>query len=336
MAIADEPVPHRQGTSSLPTLSPAELRGRILRLEAGERLVVAGIGSEGLGRILAASDEAVCSRLVLANDGLRTTEAVLDRLLDDLAAVALARWPCWHGREGGVGSRSHGPWLKAAAKHAAAGRRPRFRRAAKSLEFAQLLLAIDPAGLVLVADVDPASPVRAAPAVEALEWCARHGAAVVALFSAVPPHVPPYDRVLYGAHEVLRDPAPVEVRFIDPRSRAHHASAVERRVEAALASDPELGPLFSCNARVPLGPSRTAPRVDLLWREGRVVVELDGPEHRRDPTFSADRHRDYELLVAGYLVLRITNEQAETDLQRAVEKIRDVVRLRRPMGVTIR
>jgi hypothetical protein len=334
MAIATKFVMPCQGASTLPTLPLAELRGRILHLGAGERLVVAGISHDGLGSVLDAPDEAVRSLLLLANDGLRTPEAVLDRLLDDLADVALARWPRWNGRE--VGSGSHGPWLKAATKHAAAGRRPRFRRAAKSLEFAQLLLAIDPAGLVLIADIDPASPVRAAPVLEALEWCARHGAAVVVLFSAVPTHMPPYDRVLYGAFEVVRDPVPVESRFIGPRSRAHHASAVERRVEAALAVDAELGPLFSCNELVSLGPLRTAPRVDLLWREGRVVVELDGPEHRRDPAFSADRHRDYELLVAGYLVLRITNEQVEADLQRAVEKIRDVVRLRRPTGVTNR
>ena len=58
-------------------------------------------------------------------------------------------------------------------------------------------------------------------------------------------------------------------------------------------------------------------------------MELDGPDHRSDLKFAEDRHRDYELLVAGYLVLRITNDQIETDLQRAIEKIRAVVRFRR-------
>ena len=74
------------------------------------------------------------------------------------------------------------------------------------------------------------------------------------------------------------------------------------------------------------------PRVDLLWREGRVVVELDGPDHQEDFKFANDRHRDFELLVAGYLVLRITNNQVQTDLQRAIEKIRAVVRFRRSTG----
>jgi very-short-patch-repair endonuclease len=90
--------------------------------------------------------------------------------------------------------------------------------------------------------------------------------------------------------------------------------------------------LFSCNETVSIGGGlMTPPRVDLLWREGRVVVELDGPEHQDDPNFADDRHRDYELLVAGYLVLRITNNQIETDLQRAIEKIRSVVRFRRSL-----
>ena len=73
----------------------------------------------------------------------------------------------------------------------------------------------------------------------------------------------------------------------------------------------------------------STPRVDLLWREGKVVVELDGSEHERDPNYGADRHRDYELLVAGYLVLRLTNAEVELDLGRSVEKVRRVVNLRR-------
>lgn len=325
MPLADEPAPGPPGVSPLPTLPVADVSGRILRLGAGERLVLIGLGLDGLGPRLDAS-EAEHSLLVLLTAGGRTTASILDGLLDDLADLALARWPDWHGPSSPA---PHGPWLKAAAKHATAGRPPRFRRAARSLELAQLVLAVAPSGLVLVTELDPAAPDRAAPVIEALEWCRRHGTAVAALFPSAPPPVPPYDRVLYGAHAVLRAPVPVEARFLAPRSRAHPASAVERRVEAALRADAELRDLFSGNAAVPLPRFGTAPRVDLLWAEGRVVVELDGPEHRLDPTFSADRHRDYELLAAGYLVLRVTNAQVETDLQRAVEKIRDVVRLRR-------
>ncbi|WP_244424299.1 DUF559 domain-containing protein [Methylobacterium sp. GXF4] len=329
MPLADEPAPGLPGVSPLPMLPVADLSGRILGLGAGERLVLVGIGLDGIGPYLDAS-EAAHSLLVLRIAGRRSAAAILDGLLDDLADLALARWPDWQNpQHAPTAPEPHGPWLKAAAKHAAAGRPPRFRRAARSLELAQLMRAVAPSGLVLVAELDPAAPERAAPVIEVLEWCRRYGTAVAALFPSAPPPVPPYDRVLYGAHAVQRPPAPVEARFLAPPSRAHPASAVEKRVEAALRADAELGPLFSGNATVALPRFGTRPRVDLLWAAGRVVVELDGPEHRLDPTFSADRHRDYELLAAGYLVLRITNAQVETDLQRAVEKIRDVVRLRR-------
>jgi hypothetical protein len=189
---------------------------------------------------------------------------------------------------------------------------------------------------VFVAAVDPVEPRRAIPVIQVLEWCAGQGASIVVTFASRPPPVPPYDRVLYGALELVTPAEPVQARFIPARSRAHHGSAIEQRVEAALRRDPELSPLFSCNETIEISPLGLVPRVDLLWREGRVVVELDGPEHQNDPNFAHDRHRDYELLVAGYLVLRITNHQVETDLQRAIEKIRAVVRFRRAIeGVSL-
>ena len=313
----------------LPRLRAEALPGRIAHLAPGERLVVVAIGRAGVSDALRTGDDGSRGALLMATEGLRSPDAILDQLLDDLAELALARWleaPGWPAAAPGLSDGLSGPWLKAAGKHAAAGRPPRFTRVARAVEFAQLARVADRAGLVLVAEVDPASPARAAPVIQAIEWCASRGAAVVAALPAIPASVPPFDRILYGAQRVVWDAAPVAARFI--ASRAHHASAIERRLEGALRDDRELGPLFACNVAVPLGLERTAPRVDFLWRDGRVVVELDGPEHRGAPKFGADRHRDYELLIAGYLVLRITNEQAETDLPRAVEKIRDVVRLR--------
>jgi very-short-patch-repair endonuclease len=45
--------------------------------------------------------------------------------------------------------------------------------------------------------------------------------------------------------------------------------------------------------------------------------------------YRGDRHRDYELLISGYVVLRLPHEQVLEDPAIAVEKIRDVVRFRR-------
>ena len=70
------------------------------------------------------------------------------------------------------------------------------------------------------------------------------------------------------------------------------------------------------------------PRVDLLWAQGKIVVELDGAEHERGLTYGTDRHRDYELLVAGYLVLRLSNTEVELDLARCLDKVRCIVSVR--------
>jgi hypothetical protein len=68
----------------------------------------------------------------------------------------------------------------------------------------------------------------------------------------------------------------------------------------------------------------------LVWIEGRLVVELDGyPDHATRRAFIGDRHRDYELALSGYTVLRLANDEVVQDFGRAIEKIRDLVRLRR-------
>ncbi|WP_331288076.1 MULTISPECIES: endonuclease domain-containing protein [Methylobacteriaceae] len=246
----------------------------------------------------------------------------------DLAELALDRWPRWHGRAESVDPVGADPWLKAASKRARLGQPPRFRRMARELEFGRLLGAIDSAGILLIWDVDPASAMRARPVIEALEWCTRHGAAVVVALTVEPAETPPYDRLLYGLCELVREERAALDRFIAPAG-THPASEIERRVAAALEQDVELAGLFACNALVTVGAWGARPRVDLLCRAHGVVVELDGPEHRSEPNFGNDRHRDYELLTAGYLVLRLTNAQVAADLPLAIEKIRAVVRLRR-------
>jgi very-short-patch-repair endonuclease len=334
--------PHPASREGAAQVTIGGVAARVLTLRGGERLTLIGIDRDGVGDALRAHPEASRSALLLES-AARNAEAILDDLIDDLADLAFARFPQWYGRcEMTVDEliafakgdpNVSAPWLRAAAKRAAGGYVPRFRRTAKQFEFVQLMQAVDACNPVLIADIDPVAPERAAPVIAVLEWCARQSASVVAALAARPPAIAPYDRFLYGALDVVRDVTRAQARFIASRSRAHHASAIEQRVEATLRRDPELGPLFSCNEIVPIEGFGLQPRVDLFWREGRVVVELDGPEHQSDPNFANDRHRDYELLVSGYLVLRITNDQVETDLQHAIEKIRAVVRFRRTMGL---
>jgi hypothetical protein len=263
--------------------------------------------------------------------GVANTALAIDRILDDLAELAAAAWPDWDRLESSIFSPNLLPeWRLAATRLASEGRRPRFPRLAREIEFTQLLSALS--GLVLIAEVDPVRSERAAPVIAALEWCRRHGAAVMVLFGEEPPSAAPWDLLLYGA--VIVEPTPVEPaahRMILPRSSdmALGGSAIERRMREALRAAPDLADLFEDEVTLQLGPLAPTPRVDLLWRDGKVVVELDGPEHERDPNYGADRHRDYELLVAGYLVLRLTNAEIELDLSRSLEKVRRVVNLRR-------
>ena len=305
---------------ALPGIAAAEIVQAVGDLQPGQGLVlVVADRHEIMEALRAAAGRAA---LMLTPADARGTTAVLQHLLDDLAALALARWPDWPRQQ-----NAPGPWMRAAARLAGSGHPPRLRRSAPEIEFDGLRRIVDPGGLVLIAEIDPISPRRARAMIDALEWCAGRGAPTVALLSHRPQSVPPYDRLLYGARELRTAPEPVEQRFVASGSAPHPASETEKRVKAALDRDAELAPLFACNQLV-TGVEGRPPRVDLLWRAGRVVVELDGPEHQSAPAFASDRHRDYELLVAGYYVLRITNDQVATDLQRAVEKIRAVVRLR--------
>jgi hypothetical protein len=52
--------------------------------------------------------------------------------------------------------------------------------------------------------------------------------------------------------------------------------------------------------------------VDVLWRESRLVVELDGfTYHRHRAAFERDRARDAALQAAGYRVIRLTYRRIE-------------------------
>jgi very-short-patch-repair endonuclease len=63
---------------------------------------------------------------------------------------------------------------------------------------------------------------------------------------------------------------------------------------------------------------------------GESVVSLGGIDGAalRELVDQAE-HRDYELALSGYTVLRLANDEVVQDFGRAIEKIRDLVRLRR-------
>jgi very-short-patch-repair endonuclease len=199
----------------------------------------------------------------------------------------------------------------------------------------QLSLALDPDELIVALALEraePADPLLASFA-RAAEWLASKTEARVV---AIVPHCLEgslsVDPIAYDAFRLvaLEPSAPREspALVFPVVGRPHPASDAEQALARALASDVELGALFEFNQRLTTV-RRSNPKVDLVWRSGQVVVELDGWEtHGNRWSFASDRHRDYELALSGYVVLRLTNDEVLLDPALALDKIRDVVRLR--------
>jgi hypothetical protein len=332
IAQPERAMPQSQQGYSSGLLAPnGDVVTKLMALRPGRAVTLIGLGQAQLGEVLSRTSSAL--RTLRFNFvGAATAALAIDRILNDLADLAAALWPDWDGIESPKLLPGLLPtWRRAATRFASAGRRPRFPRLARETEFAHLLSVLP--GLVLLAEVDSLHNERAAPIITALDWCRRHGAAVVALLGEEPAPEAPWDQLLYDA--LIVDPLPVEPAarqlFLPSSNIASRGSAIERRMREALQAAPDLAGLFEDEVTLQLGALGPTPRVDLLWRDGKVVVELDGPEHECDPNYGADRHRDYELLVAGYLVLRLTNAEVSLDLNRSLEKVRRVVNLRRAL-----
>jgi hypothetical protein len=64
-------------------------------------------------------------------------------------------------------------------------------------------------------------------------------------------------------------------------------------------------------------------RPDMLWREARLIVELDGePAHHSPAQLAADRSRQGWLESRGFTVIRFTHEEVERDPQRTAARVR--------------
>jgi very-short-patch-repair endonuclease len=297
---------------------------------------------------------------------LSTAEAIVEQIVDLLAVTARCLWPIWFtdvsfdgcrndtlGRFAigaiarGVAQKIGGlspSWIEAAARLVLNDRPPRVIGTPLEVEFSNLSYVISRAGLVLVADIAAATQTAFNPAaaVRALEWIAHAGrGSVIALFRELPPSEPPFDRILFGSRLVIAEAAAFPTDTLDSsddglkpwiapwRGSPHPLSEIEKRLAQAIGGDIELASLFAFNQLIETVRG-TRPKVDLVWSEGRLVVELDGyGSHGNRAAFMYDRHRDYELTLSGYTVLRLSNDEIAQDYGKAIEKIRDLVRLRR-------
>ena len=363
LVVQDRPL----NSPNLPTADAvAEI---ILRAPASAIISLAGVKSERLRLLLDHADGTPDRRraLFLSLNGTPSAEEIAEQVLNSLADTALQMWPVWWstvsfadirgdtlGREAArsrmretakVLPAVSRPWAERAIIIALEGRRPRVPDIALATELEQLCLAINRGGLVLVTNA-VGSEAGAVALVHALEWMTQNAhLAVVVLFDSLPNGKSIYDRILYGARciEWESDIAPstpaedfAAPTWLAPiQGMPHPLSKTEQRLAKALSLDAELAPLFGYNLFVPTVRG-SRPKVDLLWSEGRLVIELDGfPDHGSRTAFMYDRHRDYELAVSGFCVLRLANDEIAQDIGKAVEKIRDMVKLCRVrIGVT--
>jgi hypothetical protein len=333
----------------------------ILRAPTSGVVTLTGIDSEQLRLLLNHADVTAEERraLFLSLGGMQSAEAIVERTVDALADTSLQMWPVWYssvsfadirgdtlGREA-ARSRVHETtkviphvsraWAERAITLAMDGRKPRLLDVALATQLEQLCLAISRGGLVLITNAG-GSEAEAAALVHALEWMTRNAhLAVVVLFERLPEGKSTYDRILYGAQCIelagsAGSTAPVRdfrmSAWLAPvQGMPHPLSATEQKLAKAIALDAELAPLFGFNLFVETVRG-SRPKVDLLWTAGRLVIELDGyPDHGSRTAFMYDRHRDYELALSGFSVLRLANDEIAQDIGKAVEKIRDMVQL---------
>lgn len=324
---------------------------------------------EDLRRRTSSSQEG--SRFVsVAYDHLPAIEPLIEKCLSDLAEVALALWPDWYtgaipfvaineatfafedrfsealSQAGPLCQTTSIPWVKAARNRCRTGRTPLPPGLPRTVQAAQLALAIAPRDLLIVlAVVGPDQPEgRLLGLARSAEWLGRTtGARILVVVPTPLSRSSELESISYESIPAPSVSAPPPPRSVESRpvdvwpiiGRPHPYSPGEQLLARRLAADEMLGGLFRFNVRVKTTLDSQF-LVDLLWPEGRLIVEVDGYEyHSNRLAFSLDRRRDYELLVSGYLVLRLPHDEVIDDVEVAIEKIRDLVLFRRSTDGTL-
>lgn len=326
-------------------------------LELGTTHVAVG-ASHALREEINALDAKINQRafiLIPLPDGIAPTE-LADHLLEQLAATALGLWPNWYdsridapscgsssmeltslaasARSAGARYREVNlSWLLDAARLAHAGRAPIVPRVATTVQLSQLTKAISPTGTtIFLTGIWPDGPSADALGrqVENLAPIAQAAIVVLTEDENLPAALARFP-VLALSHSPMTRTWPAEAStsvFGPIIGSPHPNSEAELKLHRSISRAEDLRGLFRWNQFVHVSPAVT-PKVDLVWPEGKLVVEIDGwADHSSREKFESDRQRDYELIASGYLVLRISNSEVLTDTERVLEKLRRVVQLR--------
>ncbi|WP_169975722.1 endonuclease domain-containing protein [Tautonia rosea] len=345
---------------------PASRLDLIAAMADGQaRLLLADSISDALATLRESLPDPSDSRVVsVILDPIPGPSEILDAAIADLAEVALALWPSWYA--GTIPLQDDGPaalswhrlmasgpiltdaprrefvlpWFRKAAARCRDRQLPTLPEFAPALQARQLAQAIAPSNLVIALGIGDQTPEtgRLLGLTRCAEWLARETAARVLV--VIPEAIADSSELASINFRPLRIPPPEPPTGHLPTDdeqahrvwpvvgRPHPYSLGELKLAALLASDPDLGPLFRHNARVQSRRGQSF-LVDLLWPEGKVVVEIDGYSfHSSRASFATDRDRDYHLLISGFLVLRLPHDEVVQDSSLALDKIRDVVRFR--------
>lgn len=303
--------------------------------------------------------------VVCAVDASRPVYEAIEELVGALANAALTVWPDWYGAadlfvrcdehslqsvlDRRASSRAATrqrfvlrPWVARAVSLCRVNSPPVVSDFSHTIQLQQLALALADSDLTLVVLALPTSepaPSDLLGLARTLEWVSRYlSARVVAVLPVGWVGRAELDGVSWECRTVdetraarsatgadLDEPL-VLVRPI--RGRPHPNSPGEQLMAARLSRDPVLGTLFEYNVPVVTGRGSRY-LVDLVWFDGKIVVEIDSYRcHSSRSEFANDRHRDYELQLSGFLVLRLTHAGVMTDIELAIDKIRDLVNLR--------
>jgi len=296
----------------------------------------------------------------------------LDDILNDiilaLGSMALKLWPGWYGENHNPGVITihegvSGKWFEKAANLCRENLNPLPQGFSKQIQVQELSRSALPLDLIIVLSLHNKSvdQKNIFSFVKACQWIASISSAKVAVL--IPPELSDLEEIeaiSYGAlrfyklcrlnnevvfqysnktHSVIWEREPgmdhgkKEPHPLPEEGVPHPLSCGELVIASIMAADPELSALFEFNRKVTTFHGRHY-IVDLLWEQGKLIVEIDGYSfHGNRSSFASDRNRDYELMISSYLVLRIPHWEVMDDPDNAMKKIKDMVKFRKKEGL---
>lgn len=250
----------------------------------------------------------------------------------------------------------HGPACREILRACRKRKRPTARGSSNTDQVRQLALAIEPQRLAIsiaVKDTNvPAASLRAL--AQGTEWLATTTRArVVLVLPKALYGAPELDHVTYSAC-LFSAPGDAASEFLAPKQtiekplarsqgakrllsepnvtvspvlgKPHPRSEAEKELYERICADAELCQLFAFNQRVETRFEST-PTVDLISFQHKLVIEIDGDDHRQLWKWAADRKRDVELFLSGYRVMRFTTWSLLENMDLVLSRIRDAVTL---------